>query len=125
VFKAFQLLPGISVAKIIGMIAVLAIFVGLLIKFWSTSGPIVKVVGIVIAFFLLSMIAEALLVRTLRYRNSVLQLIASVVLCILGGPFLWIHLNIIDRYYINWGPEYREQPAPPPKAAAAGAGGAV
>ena len=125
VFKAFQLLPGISIAKIFGMIVAFAVFVGLLINYWGTSGPIVKIVGVLIAFFLLSMIAEALLVRTLRYRNSVLQWLASLVLCILGGPFLWIHLNIIDKYYINWGPDYRDQSAPPPKASAAGVGGAV
>lgn len=81
-----------------------------------------KILGLVVVFFMLSIAAEALLVRTLRYRNSVLQWIASLVLCILGGPFLWIHLNVFDRYYITWGSEYRGQAATPPKKAAAAVG---
>jgi hypothetical protein len=114
-FKAFQLLPGISAVKVIGMIAALALVLGMLIAYWRTSGPIVKIVGVPTAFFVLSMAAEALLVRTLRYRNSILQWIASLLLCIVGGPFLWIHLNVVDRYYINWGPKYRDRAVIPLK----------
>ena len=107
VFKALQLVPGITAVKVIGMIVVLAALIAGLIFYWNRSGPIVKVIAVLIAYFLFSMVAEALLVRTLRYRNSVLQWLGSLALVILGGPFLWIHLNIIDRYYIRWGPTYR------------------
>ena len=54
-----------------------------------------------------------------------MQWIASLVLCIVGGPFLWIHLKIVDRYYINWGPEYRGLGAMPPKKAVAVAAAAA
>lgn len=118
-FKAFQLLPGFSWVKAIGIIVALAVLATGLIHFWSSTGPIVKIIGILIGYFLLSMVAEALLVRLLRYRNSVLQCLGSLLLVLLGGPFLWIHLNIIDRYYIRWGPTYRLQGAAPSKQAVA------
>lgn len=122
-FKAFQLLPGISVLKTAGMITALAVILASLVAYWSTSGPIVKIFGILAAYFLLSMAAEAFLVRRLRYRNSVLQWITSLLLCLVGGPFLWIHLSIIDKYYINWGPVYRDPAAQRTQnAAAAGFG---
>jgi len=117
-FKGFQLLPGIKAVKVIGATLALAASVGLLIAYWNKSEPMVKIVGILFVLFVLSIGAEVLLVRTLRYRNSVLQWIASLVLSVLGGPFLWMHLNIIDRYYINWGPKYRGLGATPPKKAA-------
>jgi predicted acylesterase/phospholipase RssA len=113
VFKAFQLLPGIDAVKVIGIVVALAMLIAGLILFWNTSGPIVKIAGILVGYFLLSMVAEALLVRTLRYRNSVLQWLGSLLLVFFGGPFLWIHLNILDRYYIKWGPTHRQRTACP------------
>jgi predicted acylesterase/phospholipase RssA len=107
-FKAFQLLPGITTVKMIGMITVLAVLVAGLIHFWNASGPIVKIIGVLVGYFLFSMVAEALLVRMVRYRNSVLQWLGSLLLVLLGGPFLWIHLHVVDRFYIRWGPTYRQ-----------------
>jgi predicted acylesterase/phospholipase RssA len=112
-FKAFQLLPGITAGKVVGMVLALGVVVAGLIFYWNTSGPIVKILGVLAGFFLLSLVAEALLVRTLRYRNSVLQWIGSLLLVVIGGPFLWIHLNVLDRYYIGWGPKYRHGTACP------------
>jgi len=61
--------------------------------------------------------AEAFLVRVLRYRNSVLQWFASLLLCLIGGPFLWLHLKVVDRFYISWGPKYRTVTSIPAKKA--------
>jgi predicted acylesterase/phospholipase RssA len=108
VFKAFQLVPGFTLGKVIGTIVGLTALLAGLIHFWSTSGPIVKIIAVLVGYFLVSMVAEAFLVRTFRYRNSVLQWIGSLLLVFLGGPFLWIHLNVVDRYYIRWGPSYRQ-----------------
>jgi predicted acylesterase/phospholipase RssA len=107
-FKAFQLLPGIATGKVIGMIVVLALLVAALIHFWNASGPIVKIIGVLVGYFVFSMVAEALLVRIVRYRNSVLQWLGSLLFVLLGGPFLWIHLHVVDRFYIRWGPAYRQ-----------------
>ena len=109
VFKAFLLLPGISWVKAIGVVIAFLGVMAVEVIFWNMTAPIFKIIGFVIAFFLLSIIAEVLLVRTLRYRNSVLQWVGSLLLVFLGGPFLWVHLNVVDRYYVRWGPTYRRQ----------------
>ena len=107
VFKAFHLMPGILAYKVIGIIVALATLVWGLIHYWNSSGPIVKIIAFLIAYFLLSMVAEAFLIRALRYRNSVLQWFGSLLCVVFGGPLLLLHLKVLDRYYIRWGPKYR------------------
>lgn len=121
-FKAFKLLRFIQAINAIGAIALLAILLVLVKHYWGMRWPIVEIITVVAVLIALSMLAQLALVRLLRYRNSVLQWLASLGLLLGGGPFLWFHLNLVDRYYINWGPKYRGQAtASPKKAAAAGA----
>jgi predicted acylesterase/phospholipase RssA len=118
--KAFKLLRFIQAINAVGALVLLAILLVLLKHYWRVRWPIIEIVTVVAVFIVFSMLAQLALVRLLRYRNSVLQWLASLGLLFGGGPFLWFHLNFVDRYYINWGPKYRDQTtAPPNKAAAA------
>ncbi len=125
--------------KILGAIAASAIFVFSMLAYWrhpfgwyALSAAFAAVIAVVLNF-----VIEYFLVR-LGYRNGALQWLASFALCLLGGPFLWFHLDVVDRYYINWGPQYRPMPSskthssptlpaevavPKPKQAGASAGG--
>jgi len=87
----------------------------LLKHYWRVRLPVVEIVTGFALFVVLSMLAQLVLFRLLRYPNSVLEWLASLGLLFGGGPFLWFHLNFIDRYYINWGPKYRDQATAPPK----------
>jgi hypothetical protein len=112
-FKAFNLLSFIKPLKILGAIAATAIFLLLLLLYWRRpfGWYVLSVAFAAVIAVVLNFVIEYLLVR-LRYRNSLLQWLASFALCFLGGPFLWFHLNVVDRYYIKWGPQYRPKASP-------------
>ncbi len=131
-FKGFNLLSFITPVKVAGGIIAVAAFLALLWKYWSHPFgwyALTVIFGaVVLAGLIVSL--DAVLVR-LRYRNGVLQCVASAVLCVIGGPLLSFHLRIVDRYYIRWGPQYRSAvpsqpaaaaPAPPQNRAGASAG---
>jgi predicted acylesterase/phospholipase RssA len=77
-------------------------------RFWNHGIP-----GTVGKWLLgLAVIAAALaaikfVLRKLRYRNPLPQVVASVVACVVGWIILPIHLRLIDPLYVRFGPKYR------------------
>jgi predicted acylesterase/phospholipase RssA len=126
-FKAFQLLPFAKPLMIAGGAFAISCFLALLVAYWNHRfgwyAWSIVFVGLAAAVGLSAL--EAFLVRVARYRNSPLQWLGSALVCLAGGPFLWFHLKIVDRYYLHWGPQYRKAGplgAPPARAVSAAAG---
>ena len=106
-FKAFKLLRFIQLINAVVILGLLAALWYLVKHYWGVRWPVVEIATLLGILFVLSSVAQIALVRLLRYRNGVTQWFASLGLLVGGGPFLWLHLNFVDRYYINWGPKYR------------------
>jgi hypothetical protein len=121
-FKAFQLMPK-WINVLLGVVLA-ACGVGIVWAGWrqwlaflqAGDGvfPNTLMAGGIFLFALIALVIaliaiEKLVFPLLRYRNSALQVLASLVLLPVGWVLLLLHLNLTDRYYIHWAASYRNK----------------
>jgi hypothetical protein len=121
--KAFQLKLGAHWKYwLIGLAVVVLGAIAWWDRNWHPFPPI-RLVAIVVVVALAIKVIEKLLVG-FRYRNSVVQVVGSILLVLFGWLFLSLHLRLIDPIYLRYGPKYRKSKEEvPPSQKAANAGG--
>jgi predicted acylesterase/phospholipase RssA len=122
-WKASKTLQAIA---FVCALAVLAAFVFICVYTWRqplsetalaihTGRTLAIVTGVVVGLALL----RTVLSKYLRYRNPYGQVVASVLICIVGWIMLRIHLQVIEPFYLRFGPKYEgtatQVPPPPAK----------
>lgn len=119
--KTFQLKLGPHWKYWLGALALpLLLLLGLREKDWYPYPPVRFIMYLVAAGVAVKIIEK--IIGKLRYRNSILQFIGSVVLALVGWIFLTFHLRIVDPIYLRYGPKYRRaEPETPASQKAAGA----
>jgi predicted acylesterase/phospholipase RssA len=110
-FKPFKLYPLLKVGGIIIVLLLAAPVVWWVAAHWASSiSDLGKTITMGLGGLILLIAArEFILVRTLNYRNSYLQILGALFMCILGWIVFYPYLLLIDPLYVNWGSGYRRK----------------
>ncbi len=122
--KALEVLLGKRWALWLSLPALaILVWIGLKFSGWYPYPP-VRLVAWIVGAAVVVKIIEFGLAKLLRYHNSVLQVLASLVLALVGWLVVGIYVLVFDPIYLRYGPKYRRpQQPPPPAQKAASAGG--
>jgi predicted acylesterase/phospholipase RssA len=112
-FKPLSLSRALWVGAMIPLILLAGWIVWSVVAHWSAgvvlpnAGRCIAIVfGVILALVL---IKELLLDKMLDYRNGYGEILAALVMCIVGWILFYPYLWLIDPFYVRWGSAYRNR----------------
>ncbi len=111
-FKPLRLSGVYKAVSAMVALAVLGLALWAAIAFWNTPlhlRPAAQLVSGLAVLVLAAAGVQYALARLFNYHNSMLQIIASAVMCLVGWLLLELHLRFFEPVYLRWGAGYRNR----------------
>jgi small-conductance mechanosensitive channel len=107
--KTYHASKALATAGIAFLLFLFAAAIWFTRRHWDT--PLSTTLGHSLAWIAIAAATLAairlLLTKVLRYRNPLIQVLASIFMCVAGWLILLVHLRVAEPRYLRIGPKYR------------------